>query len=32
MSHNKCPAYPVVKDMFDMIDITKDNMIDLKEW
>lgn len=32
MAHLKAPAYPVVKDLFDAIDVRKDGQIDLKEW
>lgn len=32
VAHMKAPAYPVVKDLFDTIDIRKDGMLDLKEW
>lgn len=28
----KAPAYPVVKDIFEIIDIRKDGLIDVKEW
>jgi hypothetical protein len=28
----KSPAYPVIKDLFDSIDIRKDGAIDFKEW
>lgn len=26
------PAYPVIKDLFDHVDIRKDGLIDLNEW
>lgn len=26
------PTYPVIKDLFDMIDIRKDGVIDYNEW
>ena len=29
---DKVPAYPVIKDLFDTIDIRKDGIIDLSEW
>ena len=29
---DKIPAYPVIKDLFDTIDIRKDGIIDLSEW
>lgn len=29
---DKVPAYPVIKDLFDAIDIRKDGIIDLSEW
>lgn len=32
MAHFKVPAYPVVKDLFDQIDVRKDGKIDNKEW
>jgi hypothetical protein len=32
VAHLKPPAYPVVKDLFDTIDIRKDGSLDLKEW
>lgn len=32
MAHLKVPAYPVVKDLFDTVDIRKDGLVDLKEW
>ena len=28
----KPPAYPVIKDLFDTIDIRKDGIIDTNEW
>lgn len=28
----KAPAYPIVKDLFDTIDIRKDGILDIKEW
>jgi hypothetical protein len=29
---DRIPAYPVIKDLFDTIDIRKDGIIDLSEW
>jgi hypothetical protein len=29
---DRVPAYPVIKDLFDAIDIRKDGIIDLSEW
>ncbi len=29
---DRIPAYPVIKDLFDAIDIRKDGIIDLSEW
>jgi hypothetical protein len=29
---DKIPSYPVIKDLFDTIDIRKDGIIDLSEW
>jgi hypothetical protein len=29
---DKPPAYPVIKDLFDTIDIRKDGIIDISEW
>ena len=29
---DKPPAYPVIKDLFDTIDIRKDGIIDVSEW
>lgn len=29
---DKIPAYPVIKDLFDTIDIRKDGIIDMSEW
>jgi hypothetical protein len=26
------PAYPIIKDLFDTIDIRKDGIIDINEW
>lgn len=31
-AHLKTPNYPVVKDLFDQIDVRKDGVIDWKEW
>ena len=32
LAGEKAPTYPVVKDLFDTIDIRKDGMIDMHEW
>jgi hypothetical protein len=32
MSGEKAPTYPIIKDLFDTIDIRKDGMIDMHEW
>ena len=32
LSNEKIPAYPVIKDLFDTIDIRKDGILDLNEW
>jgi len=32
LSGDKAPSYPVIKDLFDGIDIRKDGVIDLHEW
>ena len=32
MSGEKTPTYPIIKDLFDTIDIRKDGMIDMHEW
>lgn len=29
---DKAPSYPIIKDLFDTIDIRKDGIIDLNEW
>ena len=29
---DRIPSYPVIKDLFDTIDIRKDGIIDLSEW
>ena len=29
---DRIPAYPVIKDLFDTIDIRKDGIIDVSEW
>ena len=32
LAGEKAPTYPVIKDLFDAIDIRKDGVIDLHEW
>lgn len=32
LAGEKVPAYPVIKDLFDSIDIRKDGIIDINEW
>jgi len=32
LAGEKAPTYPVIKDLFDTIDIRKDGMLDLHEW
>ena len=32
LANDKCPAYPVIKDLFDTIDIRKDGILDINEW
>jgi hypothetical protein len=32
LAGDKPPAYPVIKDLFDTIDIRKDGIIDISEW
>jgi len=32
LAGEKEPTYPVIKDLFDTIDIRKDGMLDLHEW
>ena len=32
LANEKAPAYPVVRDMFEAVDIRKDGVIDLDEW
>lgn len=32
LAGDKVPAYPVIKDLFDTIDIRKDGIIDINEW
>ena len=29
---DRAPAYPVIKDLFDAVDIRKDGIIDVNEW
>lgn len=32
LAGEKAPTYPVIKDLFDTIDVRKDGMLDLQEW
>ena len=32
LANDKPPAYPVIKDLFDTIDIRKDGILDANEW
>ena len=32
LAGEKAPTYPVIKDLFDTIDVRKDGMLDLHEW
>ena len=32
LTSEKPPAYPVIKDLFDTVDIRKDGIIDINEW
>ena len=32
MANEKAPTYPVIKDLFDTIDIRRDGVVDLHEW
>jgi hypothetical protein len=32
IANEATPTYPVIKDLFDTIDIRKDGVIDLHEW
>lgn len=32
LAGDKAPTYPVIKDLFDTIDVRKDGMLDLHEW
>lgn len=32
MCGDRAPAYPVIKDLFDAVDIRKDGIIDVNEW
>ncbi len=32
LADEKQPTYPVIKDIFDTIDIRKDGIIDMNEW
>lgn len=32
VAHLRPPTYPVVKDLFELIDARKDGVIDVKEW
>jgi hypothetical protein len=31
-AHEEIPAYPIIKDLFDVFDIRKDGVIDQSEW
>ena len=32
IASEQVPTYPVIKDLFDSVDIRKDGLIDLNEW
>lgn len=32
LAGEKTPAYPVIKDLFDTIDVRKDGILDVYEW
>ena len=32
LAGEKVPTYPIIKDLFDTIDVRKDGMLDLHEW
>jgi hypothetical protein len=32
MANEEIPSYPVIKDLFDRIDVRKDGILDLAEW
>ena len=32
LAGDKLPTYPVIKDLFDTIDIRKDGILDINEW
>jgi hypothetical protein len=32
LAGEKAPAYPVIKDLFDNIDVRKDGILDQHEW
>lgn len=32
LANEEAPTYPVIKDLFDFIDIRKDGIIDQSEW
>ena len=32
LAGEKAPTYPIIKDLFDTIDVRKDGMLDLHEW
>jgi len=32
LAGEKPPTYPIIKDLFDTIDVRKDGMLDLHEW
>lgn len=32
LAREETPSFPLIKDMFDFIDIRKDGIIDMNEW
>lgn len=32
LSRDDIPAFPIIKDLFDFIDIRRDGIIDMTEW
>ena len=32
LSNKELPSYTILRDLFDFIDIRKDNIIDIHEW
>lgn len=32
LAGDRAPAYPIIKDLFDAIDIRKDGILDINEW